>query len=64
MTEEKYYTPEEIAEKFKVNKSAVYYWVREGKLSAIRLGSLIRIPEKALQDFIETSSKKGGEGRE
>jgi excisionase family DNA binding protein len=55
MTE--YYTPEEIAEKFKVKKRTVYFWVREGRLKAIRLGSLIRVPKEALEDFILESSK-------
>ena len=58
MEDQEYYTPEEIARKFKVKKSTVYFWVREGKLEAIRLGSLIRIPEEALRKFIETSSNK------
>ncbi|MBC7075465.1 MAG: helix-turn-helix domain-containing protein [Syntrophomonadaceae bacterium] len=58
MEEQKYFTPQEIAEKFKVKKSTVYFWIREGKLRAVRLGSLIRIPEYALKDFIKDTSKE------
>ncbi len=58
MEDQEYYTPEEIARKFKVKKSTVYFWVREGKLEAIRLGSLIRISEESLQKFIDSSSQK------
>ncbi len=58
MDDEKYYTPEEVANKFKVKKSTVYFWVREGKLRAVKLGSLIRIPEAALNDFLKDTSKE------
>lgn len=54
-----YYTPAEIAKKFKVNVNTVYYWIREGKLEAVRLGSLIRISEESLEKFIKCSSEKG-----
>jgi len=57
MQEEKYYTPKEIADKFKVNKGTVYYWIKEGRLGSIRLGSLIRVPKSSLNEFIEKSNK-------
>ncbi|PKM83811.1 MAG: DNA-binding protein [Firmicutes bacterium HGW-Firmicutes-13] len=62
MKEQTYYTPAEIAQMFKVNKATVYFWVKEGKLKAVRLGSLVRISEEALQEFIKTSSKEKEEG--
>ncbi len=53
MSEDKYFTPEEIAEKYKVSKATVYNWIQKGKLKAIRLGKSVRIPESALNDFIQ-----------
>lgn len=55
MTEEEYYTPEEFSKIFKVKKRTVYFWVRTGKLKAVKLGSLLRIPKSALDDFLRSS---------
>lgn len=53
MMEEKVYTPREIAEHFKVSIKVIQKWIREGKLKAIRLGNVWRVPESALQEFIK-----------
>jgi len=48
-----YYTPQEIAKKFKVSPQAVYVWVKEGKLKATKLGGrTIRISQENLDAFI------------
>ena len=52
MDEEEYYTPEELAQKFKVTRQAVHQWIRTGKLYAIRLGTSVRIPKSALRAFL------------
>lgn len=57
--EDRYYTPQEIADTFKVKKSTVYFWIREGKLRAIKMGNLVRVPEKALREFIKETSREG-----
>lgn len=59
MEDQAYYTPQEIAQTFKVKKSTVYFWIREGKLKAIKMGNLVRIPEKALREFIRETSGEG-----
>ncbi|MEG6567732.1 helix-turn-helix domain-containing protein [Thermoanaerobacterium saccharolyticum] len=51
-----YYTPQEIAEKFKVKINTVYKWIREGKLKAVKVGDLWRISETELKRFIEDGS--------
>lgn len=51
---EKYYSPREIANKYNVTSSAVNKWIKQGKLKAIKLGNVWRIPESALQEFIKT----------
>ena len=53
MTEEEYYTPEELSKIFKVKKRTIYFWVRTGKLKAVKLGSLLRIPQSALDEFLQ-----------
>lgn len=57
MKDQEYFTPEEIAEKFKVKKTTVYAWIRENKLRAIRIGKLARIPQDALDEFIKSAEK-------
>jgi excisionase family DNA binding protein len=52
--DQKFYTVEEVCEKFKVTRKAVYGWMRDGKLEYVQVGSRRRIPEKALQVFIKS----------
>lgn len=52
--DEKQYTVKEISEHFRVSRQAVYEWINDGKLRAIKLGERVRIPESALKAFIRT----------
>lgn len=58
MAEEQVYTPKEIADRYKVTPAAVLKWIHEGRLRAVRLGKVWRIPESALEDFIKKSVEK------
>ncbi|QSO50851.1 helix-turn-helix domain-containing protein [Alicyclobacillus curvatus] len=49
------YTPLEVAEILKVHRMTVYQMVREKQLSCVRIGSAIRIPQSAIDEFIEAS---------
>lgn len=51
--DEKLYTVLEVAKQFRVSRQAVYDWVYEGRLQAIRIGERIRIPESALRAFVQ-----------
>lgn len=55
---EEYYTPEEIAERFKITRNAVYNWVKRRKLRAIKIGGATRIPKEALENFIRDSQEE------
>lgn len=65
--DETYYTPEEIANRFKVSANAVRQWIRQGQLKSVMLGSVYRIPQSALEEFLNTPrsprgrKKKGAE---
>jgi excisionase family DNA binding protein len=50
--DETMYTVMEIAKHFRVSRQAVYDWIKEGKLRAIRIGERVRVPESALREFI------------
>jgi excisionase family DNA binding protein len=43
--EKQFYRPDEVAERFRVSRSYVYWLIRKGKLKAVRIGRLIRIPK-------------------
>jgi len=53
MTEEKYYTIEEVAEMLKVVYLTVYRWIQDGKLKAYKAGKQYRIKKADLDKFIE-----------
>ena len=57
MTEEKYYTIEEVAEMLKVVYLTVYRWIQDGKLKAYKSGKQYRINKSDLDRFI--TSYKG-----
>jgi excisionase family DNA binding protein len=50
---EEYFTPQEVANKLKVNIHTVYRWIREGKLKATKVVDLWRISETELKRLLE-----------
>jgi excisionase family DNA binding protein len=55
--EEEYFTPQEIAKRFKVTVTAVYNWIDRGQLFAIKLGESVRVPKSALEAFIKPAGR-------
>jgi len=63
MKDEKLLTVPEVAKRYSVTRAAVYNWINEGKLKAVRVGTLTRIPESEAMSFIrpyEPTSKAAG----
>jgi excisionase family DNA binding protein len=50
---EQYYTVKEVAERFKVSRQSVYDWISEGRLRAVKVGNRTRIPQSALEAFVQ-----------
>jgi len=48
---EKFYTCEEVAERYGLQLSTIWAWIREQKLPAIKLGGVYRIKESDLEEF-------------
>ncbi len=57
----KYYTAEEIAEQYNLKPGTVRLWIRQGKLKAVKLGHLWRIPEEALQEFLKRDQEEANQ---
>jgi excisionase family DNA binding protein len=56
---EKYFKVSEVAKQFRVSRQTVYDWISEGRLRAVKIGRVTRIPESALSTLI--SEIKPGE---
>jgi excisionase family DNA binding protein len=50
---DKLYTIPEVAEIIKCSRRGVEEWIKSGKLKHVKIGRLIRIKEKDLQNFID-----------
>ena len=57
MTDEQYYTIEEVAKMLKVAYLTVYRWIQDGKLVAFKAGKQYRVKKADLDRFI--TSYKG-----
>lgn len=51
--DEKYFTPQEIAEKLKVSINTVRKWYASGKLESTKAGRMVRISEQQLDRFLK-----------
>ena len=58
MEEDRYWTPEEIAERLKVNVRTVGRWITSKRLKAIRVGKQWRIPDSEIRRFAEDSTQE------
>ncbi|MFT4299255.1 MAG: helix-turn-helix domain-containing protein [Aeromicrobium sp.] len=50
----------EVAEQMRVSKMTVYRLVHGGQLNAVRVGRSFRVPQNAVDDFIERSFYEAG----
>jgi excisionase family DNA binding protein len=48
MIETKYLTIKEASEVLKVHENTIYNWIKAGKLKAVKIGELWRIPIESL----------------
>lgn len=58
MTEEEFYTAEELADKLRVNIMTIYRYIKAGKLKAHKLGKEFRIPKAEFERFLKKTSTK------
>lgn len=49
---EEYFTVQEVADRLKVTRQAVYDWIKEGRLRAVKVGNRTRIPGSAVDEFV------------
>jgi excisionase family DNA binding protein len=51
-------TVPEVATALRVSTHAVYRWVAEGRLTAVRVGALLRFTDAAIDDFISGKQQR------
>ena len=61
--DERYFTIEEIATRFKVTRQTVQNWLREGKLDSVKLGRSRRILGSSVDKMLVEGSTVRREGR-
>ena len=47
-----FYTPEELATMLKVTRQAVYNWIAQGRMEAVRIGRTVRIPGEEVERLL------------
>ena len=48
-----YLTPDDVASRLQVSRQVVYNWINDGRLRAVKAGRTLRIPESALEAFLQ-----------
>jgi excisionase family DNA binding protein len=48
-----YLTPDDVASHLKVSRQVVYNWINDGRLRAVKAGRTLRIPQYALEAFLQ-----------
>jgi excisionase family DNA binding protein len=51
--DDEYLKVSDVVERLKVTRQAVYNWISEGRLSAVRVGRGLRVSRRSLEAFIQ-----------
>ena len=54
-------TPAEVAEKLRIKRSTVLYFLRTGKITGVKVGDLWRVTEEDLEEFIQKNKRIEGQ---
>jgi excisionase family DNA binding protein len=60
MADVRFLTVAEVATALRVSKMTVYRLVHSGELPAVRVGRSFRVPEQAVQDYLQSSFFEAG----
>jgi len=58
-----FYTPDELAVMLKVTRQAVYNWVQQGRIEAVRIGRTVRIPAEEVERLLREGRSPRQVGR-
>ncbi len=55
MPYDKYYTPQQVADRLQVCRLTIYRLIKSGKLSTIKLNRFVRISESSINNYLTQS---------
>ena len=47
-----FFTPDELASLLKVTRQAIYNWIQQGRIEAVRIGRTVRIPAEEVERLL------------
>ena len=53
--DERLYSPQEVAELFRITKEGVYYWIKTKKVKAVKLGKRWFLEGREIKKLIKTN---------
>ena len=53
-----YTTPSKILEKYGIEPSKIYWWIRTDKITYVKIGKSVLIPEQEFLKFLEENTRK------
>ncbi len=56
----KFLTVAEVAQMLRVSRMTVYRWIHAGDMPAVRFGRSFRVPQQAVEVFMEQAILNGG----
>jgi len=59
--ERKAYSPKEVQEMLGISQTTVYRWLESGRLPAVKIGKLWRIPADALEELLSAEGGQDGD---
>ena len=57
------YTVTEVAKTFSVSRQTVLKWINNGKIKAVKVVKVYRIPKEEIDGLIEANQRKEDEGK-
>ena len=51
--DDEFYTVDQVAQRMKITRDAIYKWIKNGRIKALRAGRVYRILGKNLNEFLE-----------
>jgi len=53
ISENRFLTPKEFAERLSISRWTVYAWLQEGRIKSTKIGRLVRIPESEVERIVQ-----------
>lgn len=58
ISENRFLTPQQFADRFSISRWTVYAWLQEGRIRSVKLGRLVRIPESEVARMVHEGTRE------